>query len=500
MLDIYAPLYSAVLAPVFIFFQSPETTYRLVLLINSALTSAIVFPLYGLAAAYYPGHKIWITLCAATLASSFGYAFSAMSEALFVTLFCSAVYLHYKKCKTGGTLFSALFWLSWGLLLLTKNVCIVLIPAFFLAVLSGLSPAGRDPGRTRRVLTDLAMLALVSAPRLAWDRMLAARGGTDQTAGHYLTHGLARAGDSLGSAAQFAGAWLGQAGYLILATFTLGLFMLFHHRENQGMKSPDRQTARLIVFSALFLVGAATVHMFTEGTGGSQARYLMYGRYTDMLAPLALLFGLGHYSGFDPAAYIRARPVRGLLTFVLFFLLVLATVLYTPRVIEGVRVLNMGAAWVDYLIREIGLSRGVLVMLPFIFLAGAFFSRKHRLVPAFILVLLLNAANIARVHHRVGWYESKGRDFVSKARVVRDDPEARLWIHLKDLDEAYFCRVSYYFHRDIHFLEHFRAVNPARDYVVWRNDILKISGCAGALEEDLKKSGTSRGRFLKEGP
>ena len=501
ILDIYAPLYSFILSPVFVFFQSPEVTYKLVLFVNAVLTSAIVFPLFLLASAFYPRYKTWITLSAATLASSFGYVFSAMSEALFVPLFCFAVYLYYRKLETDRTLFHLLFWLSWCLLLLTKNVCIVLIPAYLLITLLCFFRGGTGPNRWKSLLSDVVCLVIVSIPRLIWNGVLKAHGGTEQTAANYLNQGLLHIGDSFSRLAQYAGTWIGQLGYLVLSTFTLGLFVLFYCSGRKGIKegapSPGRQMALMIFVSGLFLIGASTAHMFMTGLPGIHARYLMYGRYADMLAPLLLLFGLGQFTRLDMRAHFRTRRLRGILIVSIFLLTLLITVYHIPPFIEGVRVLNMGVGWVDHLMRSLPLYHVIIFILSLVLLSGAFVSRKYRIVPVFTLVLLLNAVNIARVHHQVLLHEAKGREFVRQAQKIRSDPSAKLWVHKKNLDGKFFCRVSYYFHSDTFYLQNFRPVDVARDYVVWGKDILKMSDCASALKEDLAKEKKKWGHPLK---
>jgi len=492
LLDLYAPLYSLVLSPVFVFFKSPELTYKLILGINALLTSAIVFPLYFLSADFCPKpYRIWITLAAASLASSFGYAFSAMSEALFVTLYCFAVYFYYKKLQTNRKLFQLLFWSSGCLLLLTKNVCIVLIPAYALITLLRVFIGGDKPGRWKMMLWDLGFLAVIAIPRLIWDGILEARGGTDQTAAHYLNHTLACIGDSFSHFMQYAGTWIGQIGYLFLATYTLCLFILaMPSREKRGRGEPrsrGKDLALMIIISTLFLIGAATAHMFMGGMRDGQSRYLMYGRYADMVVPLVFLFSAARVLSLDLKTYLKKHPLRGCLTGFFFLLIPALTVYHLPGRIEGIRVLNMGAAWTDYLMQSLSLQRTALFLLLIIFPAAILLCGKYRPILVLFSVLLLNSLNMGIVYRNVLRHEASGLDFLHQARQVTRHPEATLWIDHKNLDPVFFCRIGYYFHTDTHLLRKISNIRMDRDYIVSGKKILKASDCARALEERQKR-------------
>ena len=490
--NVYSPLYSLVLSPIFVFFGSPEMTYKLALFLNAILTSAIVFPLYFFAADFYPEYKIWIVSAAATLPSCFGYAFSAMSEALFIPLFVFTLYYYYKRWASGRRRYHILFWVTWGLLLMTRNAAIVLIPAYIMILLLNLYIDRHRPFRARAFLLDIFALILTSLPYLIWSGILRSRHAASQKISTYVDQGILNIFESFQSVMTYADTWIGQLGYIGLSTYTMGVFILFFTSARTGkeraIKSNQQRLLFLLFSLTLFLIGASTVHMFRAGLTDDASRYHMYGRYVDMLVPVIFLFGAGTFFEMDIKNYFRTHKRKACIFIAAILVFFAMIIINIPEKIGTVRVFNMGVAGVDKLVRNFEKGRIVIFFLMAGIAGTAFLGKKYRIVIVSMIILVFNAYSITKVHQKVLVYEEKNGKQAGLMKNIRAHKESKIWIYTEDLQKKMFWSVKYYFHTKAYTYRRFEDLNMKNDYLVWGDKILKLSECEHQFKSHLKNN------------
>ena len=492
--NLYAPLYSFVISPIFLVFHSPEFSYKIVLLLNAFLTTTIIFPIYFLSADFCPKFKIWISLAAGTLASSFGYSFSVMSEALFVPLFTFSIYFYFRSMKTGRRRYHILFWASWALLPILRNVGIVLLPAYFLTLVVTWIFQERWSMHGKRTLAiDTAALAAATIPYLIWTVSLKSHGGGFQTISGYLENSLFLIFQSLPSAMRYVEIWIGQIGYLFLATYTIGIFS-FYYLKPVPPEAPDslplrRRFALLLFTSTLFLYGASTMHMFLAWNIQYIPRYSMYGRYADPLVPLIFVLGISRYGETDVIGFARRHPFKLSMAGILSAALIGLFLWNLPEEIEGIRVLNMGVAGIDKIMMGFHYGPVVVFVLAILMLGTVFIQKHSRMIWMISLILILNAYTISRIYQRAALYDKRNKPLMMQMCATRLAPGAKIWLFKEEMDQILWWKYKYYFHTRAQSIKFFDDIDMMNDYIVWGDDMLKAYECTGPLKDRLKTLG-----------
>lgn len=286
--------YSLLLAPIVGLVSDPDFAYHLILVLNAALAAA-VFPLLYLLLTRFGGVRpepaIWAALAGAAYPALTVLSQVAMSENALFPLVCLWLlafgWLLSGEDRRGGLLGAAALGAATGALWAVHNrmivaVAIALAGLAWLAVRRRLSPAAAALGVGIVALSFYGVHLLDSfliddnyagsAPDELSDRM-------DEL---FAFEGLRTALANL----------LGQSWYLLVATFGLaaaaaGDFVARRRRREEVGERPQPILGVLLALTALLLLISAAA--FPERT---RPDMLVYGRYTEVVAPALIAFGL----------------------------------------------------------------------------------------------------------------------------------------------------------------------------------------------------------------
>lgn len=403
------PLYSLVLAPIVALGADATSTYRLALALNCFLLTSILYPVFHLLRRNHPAS---VALPGAALAVLWPvpslYGSTVLSEALFVPLFCWAVYCYVRAYDSGRwqdlawfgglvVLLAATRWVGVGMVGVAALVSVLSFPrGQWVRLASALELRRRLP------------LLLLGAPAFALWAYLMAAAGRDGSFLPAVRHASA-ARQIQGAVGQldaheglldYLGIWAAQLTYLNLATggalaVLLGVFVVvWIGRRPLGdlaAKGGERAHGLLgpVAFatvSGLAVLFPTTVVIWRAAQVQDKTRWDMYGRYSDMVVPVLLVLAL------DLAFRLpeRLRPLYSRVVVVAGALVLLGS-FTIPDPIEGIHALNHGAAWFEGLRHDQGVPGLPLLavsLVPALFCFKPGLSRRARLVAVLSLALL----------------------------------------------------------------------------------------------------------------
>src|SRR3989344_836832 len=290
---LYPPLYPAILS-IYYIFKDMHIVYFTMKIINSILSSLIIFPAWLIAREFVSRRKAFI---AATLVSiipsNFSFAPFIMAENLFYPLFLFTVYFAYKYLKKNSHLYAALSGFFLGLTYLTKTTTIVLVISIFL--LSLYKIANKDICINKFLIFCSAALAII----IPWTIIKGLIFGFTPIGifGVYVTEAAKFTLSNFWS--NFAIWIILYSGFIILASG-----IIFFVSSALLLKNKQTKTIFLIfLLSTITIILMGANHNVEESTINSQ--YITgrpVGRYID--TTLSLLFILG-FIGLD--MYIRNK-------------------------------------------------------------------------------------------------------------------------------------------------------------------------------------------------
>jgi len=130
----YPPGYSLFLSIIYLFFGNSSANYQYFLIINSVITSSIIFPAYFLLKKKCSEHfSIIGSIFVSILPSANLYNFVLMSENVFIPLFTFSLWFVIESFETNSKKWGILTGLSIFLLFFTRSTGIAMIVGFFLA-------------------------------------------------------------------------------------------------------------------------------------------------------------------------------------------------------------------------------------------------------------------------------------------------------------------------------------------------------------------------------
>jgi len=131
----FPKLYSIVLSFSFFFSQDMFVVYFLMKVINSFLTTLVLFPLFFLARDFFPFKKSLLIACVALLTGSlFTFSNYIMSENLFLPLVAFFIYTCYKALVTGEKKYFIFSGILLGLTIWTRILGVALVPLLGLCI------------------------------------------------------------------------------------------------------------------------------------------------------------------------------------------------------------------------------------------------------------------------------------------------------------------------------------------------------------------------------
>lgn len=310
----YPPGYSIILSVAYLFSDDMEIVYRIMILINCILTSAILFPSYFILREFCnKNFSLLGSITISTLPSVTLYTFVLMSENLFIPLFVFSGWFLLKSYSNGGKPWDLLAGLSIFYLYLTRSMGIAMIIGLLISFLFYMLVSSKKE-KISEILKDKYLL-IVSfvAPAILWSYYKSvfaqeiARYDTDKYSATLL--GFFSDMESLKI---FLSLFLHELEFLILTSYFLIFFMacLIILKIYKEFKScflrdwnirncseiasnlPLISLAFYIVVSSIILIVVTVVHMYIALIFHEDQQYFIFGRYIDPIVPFIFLLGI----------------------------------------------------------------------------------------------------------------------------------------------------------------------------------------------------------------
>jgi hypothetical protein len=293
--------YSLLIAPLVELGSSPTFTYHLVLVLNAAL-AASVFPLLYLlltrCGGVRPGRAIWAAAAGAVYPALTVLSQVAMSENVLAPLVCLWLIafggLLANEDRRGELAWATMLGATTGALWAVHNRMFV---AVLLALGGMLWLAARRRLRPGALVLGVAVIAVAFYGVHLLDSFLIDR--------NYAGSAPDELSERMDSLFQFSGLrtalanLVGQSWYLLVATFGLAAAAVadFATARRRGRRGDDADERRLPILGVLLALTAllllVSAAAFPERT---RPDMLIYGRYTEVVAPALIAFGLAALS------------------------------------------------------------------------------------------------------------------------------------------------------------------------------------------------------------
>ena len=299
----YPPGYSFFLSIVYLFFDNSMANYQFMLIINSFLTSSIIFPAYFLLKKYCSEKfSLLGSIFVAILPSVVLYNFVVMSENLFIPLFTFSLWFLIESFETNSKKWGILAGFSIFLLFFTRSTGIAMIIGFFLAlVYYALMQLKLKKPVTILKENSYSVIAFF-IPTILW---VYYKSNLEITTGDYNIEAykatISLAVSNIQSFTRFLYLIIHEVEFLILASyfilFVLALYALFMILSGLDDSSPDQENQKkmsiksgIIYFlvSSIVLIIITVAHMYLT----NDLYYSIFGRYIDPIVPIIIIFGL----------------------------------------------------------------------------------------------------------------------------------------------------------------------------------------------------------------
>src|SRR3990167_7368999 len=163
----YPPLYSVLISPAFIF-KNMTYVYTAIKIINSVISSLIIFPVYYFAKEILTEKKALLAAILISVAPmSLAFSGYIMSENLFYVLFLTAAYFIYKASKENNLIYDAFAGIFIGLTILTRYLGLALLVPVGIIFLYDLFVT---KNKTNKLVTISIALAIFGAWLFIWLR------------------------------------------------------------------------------------------------------------------------------------------------------------------------------------------------------------------------------------------------------------------------------------------------------------------------------------------
>lgn len=165
----YPPGYSIILSAAYLFSDDMEIVYRIMLLINCILNSAILFPSYFILREFCNKNFSFLGLITiSTLPSVTLYTFVIMSENLFIPLFVFSGWFLLKSYSNGGKPWDLLAGLSIFYLYLTRSMGIAMIVGLLISFLFYMIVSSKKRKISIILKDKYLLIASFVAPAIFW--------------------------------------------------------------------------------------------------------------------------------------------------------------------------------------------------------------------------------------------------------------------------------------------------------------------------------------------
>jgi len=306
----YPPGYSLFLSIVYLFFDNSMANYQFMLIINSFVTSLIIFPAYFLLKKYCSEKfSLLGSIFVAILPSVVLYNFVVMSENLFIPLFTFSLWFIIESFETNSKKWGILAGFSIFLLFFTRSTGIAMIIGFFLAlVYYALMQLKLKKPVTILKENSYSVMAFF-IPTILW---VYYKSKLETTTGEYntaaYTSAVFQAGSNIQSFTRFLVLFIHEVEFLILASyfifFVFALYSLYlilrccpNNFEDSSKLKENQKNMAIKSGAIFFLVSSILLIIITVShmsliKSPDDLYYNIFGRYIDPIVPIIIIFGL----------------------------------------------------------------------------------------------------------------------------------------------------------------------------------------------------------------
>lgn len=301
----YPPGYSIILSVAYLFSDDMEVVYRIMLLINCILTSAILFPSYFILREFCnKNFSILGSITISTLPSVTLYTFVLMSENLFIPLFVFSGWFLLKSYSNGGKPWDLLAGLSIFYLYLTRSIGIAMIVGLLISFLFYMLISSKEQNVSEILKDKYLLIVSFAAPAIFWTFY---KSIFDQEISRYNTDRyfaiLFGFFSDMDSFKIFLSLFLHELEFLILSSYFVVFFIAclivikiyeefkscfvldwnIRNCSEIAMNLPLISLFIYIIISSVILVVITVAHMYPT---------LIFGRYIDPIVPFIFLLGI----------------------------------------------------------------------------------------------------------------------------------------------------------------------------------------------------------------
>lgn len=307
----YPPGYSFFLSIVYLLFDNSTVNYQLMLIINSFLTSSIIFPAYFLLKKYCSDKfSLLGSIFVAILPSVVLYNFVVMSENLFIPLFVFSLWFVIESYESNSKKWGILAGFSIFLLFFTRSLGIAMIIGFFLALVyyALIQLKSKKPGII--VKENIYSILAFCIPTILWiyyKSQLVITTTADYDINAYISS-IFQAVSNIQSFTRFLLLIIHEFEFLILASYFILFVLAFYSlylilrcctsnfedssklKENQKKMAIKSGVIYFLVSSFLSIL--ITVAHMSLVKPPVDLYYSIFGRYIDPIVPIIVIFGL----------------------------------------------------------------------------------------------------------------------------------------------------------------------------------------------------------------
>jgi hypothetical protein len=303
----YPPGYSLFLSIVYLLFDNSSATYQAMLIINSILSSSIIFPAYFLLKKYCSDNfSILGSVFVAILPSVVLYNFVVLSENLFIPLFAFSLWFLIESFEKNSKKWGILVGFSIFLLFLTRSTSIAMIIGFFFTLSYYALKQLKLKEPAIIVKENIFSVLAFGIPTILWvyyKSKLEITAITDYNLEKYSST-IFQTFSNIQSFTRFLILIIHEVEFLILVSyfvlFVLALYFFFTIFRGLNGSSHDKENQKIISIKSgiiYFLVSSITSIVITVthmslGLAQNNPFYSIFGRYIDPIVPIIAIFGL----------------------------------------------------------------------------------------------------------------------------------------------------------------------------------------------------------------
>lgn len=421
----FPPLYSLFLSIAYIF-KDMTVVYSAMKIINSFLSSLIIFPAWLIAKEFLSRKKaFFVTILVAVMPSNFVFANYILSENLFYPLFLFAIYFIYKSFSEASYKWDVFAGIFVGLCYLTKMISLALIPLILIVLIIQLfREKNLKQIKKKFILFFIALLMVL--PWLIRNAIyfgFTLRGISGGISGYVTELSSLQANFSLTLALYWHVLYVG---YFILAAAVI----FFIASLITSIKLKKFANKNLLIFSMIFwlafifLISAASIHNTSYPQAGVWLVGRPIGRYVDCVLPILLILGSIEFVKRNRESKFSNKN----LTFLILLCSLILGLSYKLLNYSLFPVNNMSISYVgalNFLIKNNTIVMILLILLPFTFLF--FYKLRFKQILSVFLIFLIS---LSLLNYGLTYYNSYNRWY------KLDQMQLGLWFNSYDKEKS----------------------------------------------------------------